>query len=167
MAARSLIRIVVNVALDGGLAALAVPLARWFADPTASHLQPLWTLAAGAATLLLAGVPFRLSLQYWRFAGLGDLLQVAGSSALGAVLFAATVIAAGAKLPTTAFPAVHALVLLVLLGAPRVIYRRLKVHPPTRFAAEEAAGSALVVGAAEDADLFLRALAQDRSQTLG
>ena len=71
MAGRSSIQIAVNVALDGGLAALAVPAARWIADPAGPVLEPIWLLPAGIVALLLAGLPFRLSLQYWRFAGIG------------------------------------------------------------------------------------------------
>ena len=70
-------RIALNVALDGALAALAVPLARVVADPSGAWLDPPWLPAAGAATLLLAGLPFRLPWQYWRFAGINDLLAVA------------------------------------------------------------------------------------------
>ncbi len=51
-AARSWIRIAVNVALDGGVAALSVPVARWLADPTVPVWQPLWTIPLGAITLL-------------------------------------------------------------------------------------------------------------------
>ena len=83
MAARPLIRVALNIALDGVLAALAVPLARAIADPSGDWLHPLWLPAAGAATLLLAGLPFRLPWQYWRFAGIGDLLAVACTSAAG------------------------------------------------------------------------------------
>jgi hypothetical protein len=67
MAARSLVRIAVNVALDGGLAAASVPLAHWIAAPAADPFAPLWAIPAGAAAVLLAGAPLRLSLQYWRF----------------------------------------------------------------------------------------------------
>ena len=83
-AARSLIRIAVNVALDALLAAIAVPVARWIADPAGSAMTPLWLIPAGAVALLIAGVPFRLSRQYWRFAGIEDLLTVAASSGAGA-----------------------------------------------------------------------------------
>ena len=79
-AQRPLLRIVLNVVLDGVLAALAVPLARWLADPDGAWAGPPWLPAAGAACLLIAGLPFRLSQQYWRFAGLGDLMGVAGAS---------------------------------------------------------------------------------------
>ena len=85
-AARSLNRIAVNVCIDGVLAAVSVPLASWIANPAAPALHPFWLLPAGAAALLLGGVPFRLSQQYWRFAGLQDLLAVVASSAAGALL---------------------------------------------------------------------------------
>ena len=160
-AARSLIRIAVNVAVDALLAAIAVPVARWIADPAGSILTPLWLIPAGALALLVAGVPFRLSRQYWRFAGLEDLLTVAASSATGAMLFALIAMAGHAASPNPAFPVVHALTMLVLLGAPRVYYRRLRLRGPDR-SSEANIASILLIGEGEDADLFLRAMAQDR-----
>ena len=166
-APRPLLRIALNIALDGALAALAVPLARWIADPAGEWLHPLWAIPAGAVALLLAGLPFRLSLQYWRFAGLGDLIQVAGCSVLGALLLALTFAVAGVAMPNPAWPVVHAFTLLVLLGAPRVFYRRTQVRTNGRGAEQGAGGSdILLIGAGEDADLFLRALAQERRQSL-
>jgi len=162
-AARSLIRIAVNVALDGMLSAAAVPAARWIADPSGAAFTPLWLLPLGAATLLLSGLPFRLSLQYWRFAGLDDLLTVASSCAVGAVLFAAILALAGLTPPNPAFPVVHALTLLVMLGIPRVAYRRLLSRAASRTG-DDTARSVLLVGAGEDADLFMRAMAHDRRQ---
>ena len=161
-AARPLIRIAVNVALDGVIAALALLLARWVAAPGDAALHPWWLAPAGAATLLAAGLPFRLSFQYWRFAGISDVLAVAGSSALAALLFAALSAMAGVASSNPAFPVVYGLTLLTLLGAPRVVYRRMRSRRAERFPREVDATSILLVGAAEDADLFLRALAQDR-----
>ncbi len=166
---RSLIRIGVNVALDGLLAALAVPVARWIADPAGPWLYPLWAPLGGAVTLLAAAVPFRLPLQYWRFGGIGDLLGVAGCSVLGAILFGLLAALTGIPAPNPALPIIHALTLLAFLGAPRVAYRRLQVHSATTspFDLEQSGvQTALLVGSAEDADLFLRALAQDRRQGL-
>src|SRR5579863_7749491 len=153
-AARSLIRIAVNVVIDGILAALAVPVAWWIASPegvvpSAGSLIPL-----GAAALLLAGMPFRLSQQYWRFAGMGDLLTVAASSALGAALFSSILYGRGLGPPTTGFPLAHALTLLALLGAPRVAYRWLRSREPNPVAQVDAT-TVLVVGQTEDCDLFL------------
>jgi O-antigen biosynthesis protein WbqV len=161
-------RVAMNIALDGLLAALAVPLARAIATPYGDWLHPLWSIPAGAATLLLAGLPFRLPWQYWRFAGIGDLLSVACTSALGAALFAGLFGLTGTISANPAFPAVHALTLLVLLGTPRVAYRWLREHRGAALPSAHAANglSVLVVGAAEDLDLFLRALARDRRQAL-
>ncbi|HET6307033.1 MAG TPA: polysaccharide biosynthesis protein, partial [Rhodopila sp.] len=141
------------------MAALSVPVARWLADPAAPAWHPLWTLPLGAATLLLAGIPFRLSLQYWRFAAIGDLLTVAASAGLGAALFAAL---SDIHQPNAAFPVIHALTLLVALGTPRVVYRWRRGRPANQ--AQLDATSILLVGSIEDADLFIRALAQDRRQ---
>ena len=162
-AARSLIRIAVNVALDGSVAALSVPVARWLAEPNRAFLYPLWTIPLGAACLLLAGIPFRLSLQYWRFAAIGDLLTVAASAAAGAALFTAATLPTSAAPDTAGFPFIHALTLLLFLGAPRVGYRWRRLRPTTRPAQLDAA-SILLVGSIEDADLFIRALSQDRRQ---
>jgi FlaA1/EpsC-like NDP-sugar epimerase len=165
MAARSLVRIAVNVALDGGLAALSVPLAHWIAAPTTDPFTPVWTIPAGAVTLLLAGAPLRLSLQYWRFAGLSDLIAVAGAAMLGAALFAALLAISGVTLPSPAFPAVHALTLLALLGTPRALYRQHQLNRPRGGAQTRDTAALLLVGAPEDLDLLLRALAQDRRQS--
>ncbi len=171
--ARSLIRIAVNVAIDGVLAALAVPVAWWIAAPAASIPYPFPLILLGAATLLIAGLPFGLSRQYWRFAGMGDLLTVAASAVLGATLFSLGLFALGLftlslsgpgiGTASPGFPLVHGLTLLALLGAPRVGYRWFRSRG-LNLAAEAGATSVLVVGHTEDCDLFLRALARDRRQ---
>jgi FlaA1/EpsC-like NDP-sugar epimerase len=160
---RSALRILTNVALDGALAAVAAVVARWIADPRGGLLHPLWFLGGGAITLLVSGLPFRLSQQYWRFSGIEDLVGVAGGSVLSAGLFALVWIVTGYPLPTPTFPIVHALTLVVFLGVPRVFYRlsrgRLRV-------AGQAVQSVLLVGAGEGADSFLRALATEREPQL-
>ncbi|HEX4171336.1 MAG TPA: nucleoside-diphosphate sugar epimerase/dehydratase [Acetobacteraceae bacterium] len=167
MQARAPVRIALNVAIDTALAALAVPLARAAADPAGQWLNPYWLPAAGAAALLLAGLPFRLPWQYWRFAGIEDLLSVVWASAGGAALLSLAMAWAGIALGNPAFPVVYALTLLALLGAPRVAYKRWRHRRGgggTGYSPETQ--TALVVGAAEDIDLFLRALAWDRRQLL-
>jgi FlaA1/EpsC-like NDP-sugar epimerase len=161
--ARSLLRIIVNVALDGGLAALSVPVARWLNNPTGSAIHPLWGIPLGAITLLLAGIPFRLSLQYWRFAAMGEVLTVAASATLGALLFAGAHAIVDVPLPGSTFPAIYALTLLLFLGAARIFYRWRRGRPSASPAPVDTT-SILLVGSMEDADLFLRALAHDRRQ---
>ena len=157
---RSVNRILMNVALDGALAAVASVLARWVADPHGGFLHPLWFVAGGVITLLLGGLPFRLSQQYWRFSGMEDLVGVAGGSVLCAALFALLWTVTGYPLPTPTFPVVHALTLLAFLGAPRVLYRLSKARP--RSPSGPAIQTVLLVGAGDGADSFLRALSGDR-----
>ena len=156
---RAFTRILLNAGLDGLLAAAAVPLAQFLAAPDGDPFAPIWAIPWGAAALLLAGIPFRLSVQYWRFAAVGDLLGVAAASIAAAALFPVVLHEMGVLPVTLAFPAIHALVLMVLLSLPRVAYRLMQENP-TR---EGLAQSVLLVGASEGADLFLRALAADRT----
>ncbi|HEY0206146.1 MAG TPA: nucleoside-diphosphate sugar epimerase/dehydratase [Acetobacteraceae bacterium] len=151
-------RILVNVLLDGALAAVATPLARYVADPGGGLLHPLWFVAGGAITLLLAGLPFRMPQQYWRFAGIEDLVNLVLSSVASAALFALLLRVSGFPLPTPTFPVVHALVLIVALGTPRVVYRLQMARRRTRDGAEATQLAVLLVGAGDGADLFLRAL---------
>ncbi len=162
-AARPLIRIAVNVAIDGVLAAVAVPVAWWIADPGGAVPAPAFCIPLGAAVLLAAGLPFRLSQQYWRFAGMTDLLTVTASSALAAALFSAALYGRGLGPPSVGFPFAHGLTLLALLGAPRVAYRWFRSREQSPLA-ESDATAVLVVGQTEDCDLFLRALGRDRRQ---
>jgi len=157
---RALNRILLNVLLDGGLAAIAAPLARYLADPQGGLLHPLWFIGGGAITLLVAGLPFRMPQQYWRFSGIEDLLGVVGSSVASAALFALLLVVSGFPIPTETFPVIHAVTLIILLGTPRVIYR-LRRGRRRAGDGEVQVGEAQVVllaGAGENADLFLRAL---------
>jgi O-antigen biosynthesis protein WbqV len=161
MASRpALIRIALNVAVDAALAAAAVPLAHWLADPAADPLSPPWTIAWGAVALLLAGLPFRLSTQYWRFAGAGDLLGVGAASIAAAAIFPIALHEAGLPFPSPTFPALHALALMVLLATPRIAYRLMQESGAPQDG--EAAQPVLLLGAGEASDLFIRALAADR-----
>jgi O-antigen biosynthesis protein WbqV len=162
---RSLSRLLINTLIDGALAAAAAPIARWVADPKGGLLHPLWFVAGGGITLLLGGLPFRLSQQYWRFSGLSDLVGVVGGSIVSAALFAALLLATGFHLPTITFPLVHAMVLAALLGAPRILYRL--YHGRSRVAADDPGlQRILLVGAGDPADGFLRALAGQRRSLL-
>ncbi len=154
---RSINRILLNVAFDGALAALATPVAGWIAYPEGGLLRPLWFIAGGAITLVVAGLPFRLPQQYWRFVGLADLLSVVGGSVLSALLFSLLLVSTGFPLPTPTFPIVHALTLMAALGAARVVYRLRQLRRGARFDGAEAQ-PVLLVGAGEGTDLFLRAL---------
>ncbi len=156
---RALTRIGINAGLDLLLAAAAVPLARWIVDPAADAFAAPWTLLWGAGALLLAGLPFRLSVQYWRFAGVNDLLAVAAASVAAAAIYPVALHEAGMDPPTPSFAVAHALCLVVLLSVPRVGYRLMRETP----AAGPVGTEVLLVGAGDAADLFIRALAADRA----
>ena len=160
-------RIALNVVTDGLLAAVATPLASFVAEPAGGVLRPLWFVAGGAVTLLVAGLPFRMPQQYWRFAGIGELLGVVGSSVASALLFALLLRVTGFPWPTPTFPIVHALVLIVVLGGARVLYR----VRPGRGGAGPDAQTVLLAGAGDAADVFMRALVgregRDRFRVMG
>jgi len=156
-------RILLNLALDGLIALLALLLAVWAIAPRNWPSGAWWAVAAPGAVLALlaAGAVLRLPQQYWRFVGLRDLLAVAGAALGGAVMFWLGGQMLGGWQPANpAFPVIHALLLGVLLVGARV----LALMQATRHAGEAAADAqaVLLVGAAEGTDLFIRALERDR-----
>jgi FlaA1/EpsC-like NDP-sugar epimerase len=160
-------RILLNLGLDALLATLALPTALWLSGPGAAPPDPArWWAAAlpgSGLALVAAGLPLRLPLQYWRYAGLKDLLAVVGAAVGGAALFWAALHLLGAWRPgNPAFPVAHALVLGVLLGAPRIA-DRLRHSGRGGPDTGQAARPVLLVGAGDSADLFIRALAQERT----
>ena len=154
-----------NLALDGLLAVVALPIALWLAAP-GSWPDAIWWLGAlpGAAlALILAGLPLGLPRQYWRYAGMQDQLAAAGAAVLSAALFWGALHALGAWRPANlAFPVVHALALGALLAGTRVAGRLQAVR---RGGAEgvDTPRNVLVVGASDGVDLFVRAAQQERT----
>lgn len=147
-------RIVVNMAGDGVMAAIAAPLARWLSAPQEGLLHPLWFLAGGVISLSMGGLPFRIFQQYWRFSGLADLMGIAGASVASAFLFTIGLYITGFPLPSVTFPIIHALVLLMLMGGIRVFYRLVTGWTPLN---RQNYKKVLIVGADTSADLFVRA----------
>lgn len=157
---RAVLRIALNVASDAALAASATVLAAWVTVPDLGFgALPGWAAAWSALALLLCGTPFRLSLQYWRFAAPTDLLGVGAASASAAAVFALGLQITGTALPGPAFPVAHSLSLFVTLALGRILYRLFQegVSP-----AGDGAQPLLLVGAGDGADLFLRALGAER-----
>ena len=149
-----------NVGLDGLLAAGAYMLAQWLVSgggTPALGSAPGWALPWAVAALLLAGLPFRISVQYWRFAGTHDLLALAAAAIAAAAIFPVGLREGGGALPGPSFPVAHALALMVLLAAPRLAYRLTQEPRAGRGGA-----AILLIGAGDASDLFLRALAAER-----
>ena len=158
---RAWVRIGLNVGLDGLLAAGAYLLARWMVGE-ADVLGPGWAVPWAVAALLLAGLPFRLSVQYWRFAGTQDLLALAAASVAAAAIFPVGLREGGGALLGPGFPVAHALALMVLLAAPRLAYRLAQEGGGARSGGGRSGAAIVLVGAGEGSDLFLRALAAER-----
>jgi len=155
---RRLARFGVNVALDGALAAFAVYLAFWLARPGRPLPEPALLPLGGAVAIWLIGVPFGLSRQHWRFAALVDLGLVGGAALVAAVLLTLLMVGAGVTLPGPSFPVLLAMCMILALTAPRVIYRL--ARRPGRAGADETMMTALLVGTADTAEVFIGALAR-------
>jgi O-antigen biosynthesis protein WbqV len=165
MAASARDRILLNLGLDGLVAAVALPASVWLAAPGIWPPGAWWfgAVPGAVAALLLAGLPLRLPRQYWRFASLPELLASSGAAAGGAALFWVALLLFGVWRPANiGFPVIHALVLAALLAGPRIA-ARLQHAGRAGPLSETPAQPALLVGAGDGADLFIRALAQERS----
>ncbi len=165
MAASARDRILLNLLLDSLVAALALPAAVWLAAPGAWPPAPWWASAVpgGIAALMAVGVPLRLPQQYWRFASLPEALSIIGTAGGAAAITAIGLHWAGAWTPPNpGFPAIHALVLAALLAAPRIA-ARLRHAGRGGPLSDTPAAPVLLVGAGDGADLFIRAIGQERS----
>ncbi|HSS63380.1 MAG TPA: nucleoside-diphosphate sugar epimerase/dehydratase [Gammaproteobacteria bacterium] len=125
-----------------------------------------WDAALGALPIVIVaqGVVFCYFGLYrgvWRFASIPDLLRIAKAIGVG-VLVAALAIFFTTRMqgvPRSVFP-LYAILLVMLLGGPRLLYRwhkdrQLYVAPGKR---------ALIVGAGEAGETLVRELLRDRSQ---
>jgi O-antigen biosynthesis protein WbqV len=155
-------RIFLNLSLDAALAMLALPVAIWLAAPGNWPQPGWWATAWPLALLALIGPAWALGLpkQYWRYAGMQDLLALMAAAVLAAVLFGLSLRVLGLwKPPSAAFPALHAMALAGLLGAPRLVGRLRSLR---RHGEEGEQQPVLVVGGVDQADLFIRALERER-----
>jgi O-antigen biosynthesis protein WbqV len=161
MARTAPLRILLNLSLDGVLAALALLLALWLAGAGSWPPGGWWPAGLPLAVLsvVLPGWALGLPQQYWRYAGFREMLSLASTAVFGAVIFQVALLIFGFWRPANpAFPVLHALALLPCLGLPRIVGRLGAV----RREATEEAQPVLVVGGVDQADLFLRALARER-----
>ena len=150
------LRMAVNIVLDGVLAALAVGVSFWLANPASPvpnpHLLPL----AGAGAVWLIGIPFGLSRLHWRFVSLRDLLLLGVAAIVTTLMLTLLMVGAGVSLPSPAFPVILALMLAAALAVPKLLYRLWR----QRRGEQGAAQTALLLGDGENAELFLSAHGQ-------
>ena len=151
---------------DTLMALLAFLLALWL------RVGELWTypweqLEENAVLFtVISAVAFRARHLYrgvWRYASLADLSAIAQASTLAVAMYvpATFLLTRGEGLPRS-LPLIAWLVLIVLLGGPRVGYRLFKngafdFRTPTR---EVRQISAVLVGVGDSAEVFVRAMAR-------
>jgi len=149
-------RMALNIALDGVVAALAVAFSFGLATPAHPWPQPAALPLGGAVAIWLIGVPFGLARLHWRYVSLTDLALIGGAGIVTALMLTLLMVGAGLPLPSPAFPVLLALVLVVFLTAPRLLYRLARQKKGESAAAQ----SAVLIGHGEDVELFLAAHAQ-------
>ncbi|WP_240782647.1 nucleoside-diphosphate sugar epimerase/dehydratase [Roseococcus sp. SYP-B2431] len=151
-----------NLSLDAALAVVALPVALLLAGLGSWPEPGWWRLGIPLAALSMLAPAWALGLpqQYWRYSGVRDLLAVLGAAIGAAAIFTAALWLLGAwHSPNLAFPALHAMAVTGLLGIPRLNARLRTIR---RIAEEGDTQPVLVVGGVDQADLFIRALEQER-----
>ena len=131
-------------------------------------LMPGWSMAenawAAAGFAAVAGMVFASGHMYkgvWRYASVKDLVELVRAVTASILIFYLLLflITRLTDMPRTV-PVIHWFVLVTLLGGPRFVYRILKDHRRSvRLAAEGVSRiPVLLVGAGDEADLFIRAM---------
>jgi O-antigen biosynthesis protein WbqV len=149
-----------NLALDGALAAFSVWVACWLAAP-ALPVSPVAPIAA-CLTIWLIGLPIGLPRLHWRFVSLRDLASLALAGIATSAMLTLLMLGAGLALPSEGFPVILALLLIVLLTAPKFLYRLSRERTPDP-PAHDTRQRAILVGSGEEAELFLAAHARAAS----
>ena len=148
------LRLLLNIVLDGLLAALAVGVSFWLANPAQPVPQPHLLPLGGAIAIWLIGIPFGLARLHWRYISLPDLAMLGGAALVAALMLCLLLVGAGMALPSPAFPAILALALALALTVPKLLYRLARQRSA---GAEQATQTAVLVGDGASAELFLAA----------
>lgn len=149
-------RMILNMGVDGALAALAVAASFWLANPSAPLPRPSLLPLAGAMAVWLAGVPLGLLRLHWRYVSLRDLLLIGSGAIAIAIMLSLLMVGAGMSLPSPAFPVILMLTLVAVLTVPKVLYRLTRQTPNAQGMVQ----TALLVGDHQTNELFLTAHAQ-------
>ena len=131
-------------------------------------LMPGWGvtehLYASLGFAIVAGAVFATGQMYrgvWRYASMPDLLALVRADTMAILIFYLVLFLVTRlnDLPRTV-PLIHWFVLITLLGGPRFVYRMIKDHRRTVKMAAEGGDRipVLLVGAGDEADLFIRAM---------
>ena len=123
--------------------------------------QTLWAAAGFAAVAAMVFASGQMYKGVWRYASVRDLVSLVRAVTLAILIFYLVLflVTRLADMPRTV-PIIHWFVLVMLLGGPRFVYRIAKDYRRSvRWAAEGGERiPVLLVGAGDEADLFIRAM---------
>lgn len=132
------------------------------------------TLIISALFCFFSVIFFRMGGMYrgiWRYASIGDLINLVRAATIAVILFApSTVMWVHIKGMSYTLPVIQWMVLILMLGGPRLIYRAWKdgflIGSPRTSQSEQDKHNVniLMVGAGDAAELFVRSLKQNRIQ---
>ena len=154
------------------MAALSVGLALWLRmGPSAGTLPTSFVVVSTALfTVIAAAVfwPMGLYRGVWRYSSMSDMVQITKAVTITMLIFVpAMFIATRAQFVPRSFPIINWLVLLVLLGAPRFAYRLFRDRRIdwSIERGKQPRIPVLLVGAGDDAETFIRAMARHNNRT--
>ncbi|OAN49216.1 nucleotide sugar dehydratase [Paramagnetospirillum marisnigri] len=126
-------------------------------------------LALGAGLFTAVAIPVFLSQNLyrgvWRYASVSDMMALIRAATLAVLIFMAVLFLMTRlqSLPRSVL-VINWFVLLTLLGGPRFLYRTFKDKVQAARAARSGAVPALLVGAGDEAELFIRATRSDQAE---
>lgn len=132
------------------------------------------TLAISALFCLFSVIFFRMGGMYrgiWRYASIGDLINLIRSATIAVILFVpTTVLFIHARGLSISLPITQWMVLILMLGGPRLAYRAWKdgflFGSPKLSDSDQdkTISNILLIGVGDSAELFIRSLKQNRVQ---
>ncbi len=158
---RTLVAITHDVAATA-VAWLAAYWLRFNLDIPAEHLQgalsALWWVVPLYAVVF---VRFGLYRGIWRYASLRDLQRIVLAVGIAAILFPALILMLGAPRAPRTVVVLHPVLLVLIMGGSRIIYRAWKEH--TLYGALRTSGKpVLILGAGDAAVMLMRELERSR-----
>lgn len=146
--------IAVNCALDtlmGGVAACAArAMSGYVPGVGAAWMLPV----IGMVAIAVAGWPFRIFRQHWRFAGQSDFCRLGGAAVLAGLLACAIVAGLGHGRHAASFGAVYAMAVFMLMAGARAAYQGWRQYRGGRVM--PSGTRIILLGGVRDAGRFLR-----------
>lgn len=167
------IKQVMALSHDALMALVSIPLAGGLTFGLSDLAFPE-TIAISIAFCFFSMIFFRIGGMYrgiWRYASIGDLINLVQAATLAVILFApSTIFFIHERGVSLSLPITHWMVLILSLGGPRLIYRAWKdgflLGRPRLEDSDQNIhmSNILIIGAGDSSETFIRSLAQNRVQ---